>query len=173
MNCELSLLRKRQTSKPPDSGAPQAKAKPAASAGRGGRNKEDPILKIRVLAKEFSLIKSDIQDPTYIKWLGAETDKIQRRLRELLSATLTWLEPLADVDDYNVLLEDKKKHEAIIQLVKSWTKSGGGKSQEFLDTVKKMTSYLAMEPETNLTLPEPMAKRVFEAAGEDGRLSLC
>ena len=113
---------------------------------------------------EFQEIADDKEDPSWQKYLGAGAKAKVRAMGDLLKIVTEHVDAQTDVQEFNVLIADKKRLHAIYTTSTSWFKTGGGATDAFVATFKEMQKYLALPPTVEVKWPMCMEKTVFEAS---------
>ena len=116
-----------------------------------------------LVCEEFEALPQDSEDPAWRKYLGDAAEKKMRALADLLKSINDHCDQQTSVDEFNVLLGDKKKLHAIYTVCNSWFRTGSGSADGFADTFTEMQKYLQMPPQKKVKLPVAMTKNHFEA----------
>ena len=92
--------------------------------------------------EEFEAIPNDPDDATWQKYLGAGAKTKIRALSDLLKMVSNHVDQQVDVNDFNVVVKDKKRLQAIFTVTNAWLKSGGGSNDSFATAFKEVLVFV-------------------------------
>ena len=82
--------------------------------------------RMNLVFKEFSEIADDAEDANWRKFLGEGSKTKIRSLHDLLDKVSAHCDAQTNVDEFNIVLKDKKMLHALHAVLASWIKTGGG-----------------------------------------------
>ena len=113
--------------------------------------------------EEFEALTEDADDPAFRKYMGDGAKAKIRALYDVLKTVSDACDAQVSVEEFNVLVKDKKKIHAIYTVVNSWWKTGGGATDGFVAAFKEMQKYLELPPMVEVKWPQCMIRNAFEA----------
>ena len=79
-----------------------------------------------------------MEDATWQKYLGCGAKTKLRAMGDLLKVVTELVDAQTAVEEFEVLVNDKKKLHAIFTVSNAWLKSGGGATDAFTGTFKEV-----------------------------------
>ena len=88
--------------------------------------------------EEFTKIGNDTEDAIYQKYLGQGAKTKLRSMADLLKTVGEHVDAQVAVEEFNVVVEDKKKLHGIFTVCSAWFRTGAGESEAFVTTFKEV-----------------------------------
>ena len=130
---------------------------------RGGSSFEWGFISLPLVFLEFESLPINSEDPVYRKYLGEQAKVKLRSLNDVLKGLSQLCDQQTQVDEFNVLVQDKKRLHAIVTVLQAWRRTGCGAGVSFSNTFTEMAKYLSLPPVVEVKWPIVITQNHYEA----------